>query len=277
MAKREQARFLLLQQTELGALVVSAVGSELAWRVGSTNITALAGAGTLLVAIVVRIYVTSAHPEHRWYDARATAESAKTLCWQYAVGGEAFPLGDTGSRARYLARIRTLTDRFPGLDVPAGTSADAQLTPAVEALRSSDLDARRAAYRADRVLDQQRWYSNEANINRRRARLWGRTLLIAEVLASGFGFLRGFGVIEIDWAGILAAVAAAALAWRQTKQYESLAESYSVTSHDVAALVATVDDAGTEQEWATTVHDSEAAFSREHTMWLARRQGPRIA
>jgi len=272
VSQREQDRFLRLQQAELGALLASAAGGALSWHTGSINIAALVGATALLIAVAVRGYVATAHPERRWYDARALAESAKTLCWQYAVGGEAFHYNDETARSRYLERMRALLEKFPHLDIPAGASPAAQLSPAVEDLRQSDRSVRQASYRDDRVLDQQQWYSNEANHNRKRARQWGSTLFAAEGAAALLGLLRGLGLIDVDWSGVFVTLAAAILAWRQTKQFESLAESYSVTSHDVSALLASIDTATSEDTWATIVHDSEAAFSREHTVWLARRQ-----
>lgn len=272
VSKREQNRFLRLQQAELGALLASAAGGALSWHTGGVNIAALVGAAALLIAIAVRAYVATAHPERRWYDARALAESAKTLCWQYAVCGEAFPHNDQTAHSRYLERMRALLDKFSHLDIPSGTSAAAQLSPVVEHLRRSDRSVRQATYRDDRVLDQQRWYSKEANYNRNRARQWSRALFVTEGAAALLGLSRGLELIDLDWSGVLVTLAAAILAWRQTKQFESLAESYSVTSHDVSLLLASIDSAPSEEAWATIVHDGEAAFSREHTVWLARRQ-----
>jgi hypothetical protein len=70
------------------------------------------------------------------------------------------------------------------------------------------------------------------------------------------------------------AISASLAAWKQTKNYAALSESYSVTSHEVAILATTIVKHVDEQTWSQAVHDAEAAFSREHTLWLARRQGP---
>jgi hypothetical protein len=60
----------------------------------------------------------------------------------------------------------------------------------------------------------------------------------------------------------------------QAKKYANLSEAYAVTSHEVSLVPSTLSAEATEEEWAQAVHDAEAAFSREHTMWQARRQGP---
>lgn len=271
-AAERQSAFLRFQTIELVTLVGAAALAEPSWGNGDLNISALVSVVLLVGAMVTRLYLASTKPEQEWYDARAVAESTKTLAWQFAVGGEAFPLVDPDSKSRFLARIGELAARFPALDIPAGPGPDSQITPKMASVRDSLLSERRRIYRDARVLDQQDWYSRKADFNRKRARWWGRGLLLAEASAAALGLLRGIGLFDVDWSGLLAALAAAVLAWRQTKQYETLAESYAVTSHDVAALASKLDLYETESDWATAVHDSEAAFSREHTVWLARRQ-----
>jgi hypothetical protein len=78
----------------------------------------------------------------------------------------------------------------------------------------------------------------------------------------------------VNWLGVLAAGTASVAAWQQTKNYSSQSEAYAVTSHEVAIVAETIGPAIDESSWAQAVHDAEAAFSREHTLWLARRQGP---
>jgi hypothetical protein len=69
-------------------------------------------------------------------------------------------------------------------------------------------------------------------------------------------------------------VAVAVIGWMQAKKYASLSEAYAVTSHEVALVASTLSAELDEDAWAQAVHDAEAAFSRELTMWQARRQAP---
>ena len=52
------------------------------------------------------------------------------------------------------------------------------------------------------------------------------------------GFGRALGWYDVDWLGIFAAIAATFAAWQQTKNYQGLGQSYAVTSHDVALVMA---------------------------------------
>src|SRR5690606_23979207 len=100
-----------------------------------------------------------------------------------------------------------------------------------------------------------------------RARQWRAGLIAIEGGAVLLGFGRALGWYDVDWLGIFAAVAATFAAWQQTKNYQGLSQSYAVTSHDVALVNASIGSEVSEEAWAQAVHDAEAAFSREHTMW----------
>jgi hypothetical protein len=73
---------------------------------------------------------------------------------------------------------------------------------------------------------------------------------------------------------MLSAGAAAIAAWRQTRDYTTLKDAYEVTSHEIVIVAGELPAAGrSEEAWSQLVHDAAAAFSREHTLWLVRRQG----
>lgn len=269
-----QKRFLSAQRTELCLIVGAAVLFEVSLEIDGVRVAVLAAAVLMLVAMIVRLRSGEGRLAARWYDYRAAAESIKTLSWQYSVGGSAFPLGldDDDARDGFEQQLRELLERdLQGLTVPA-PPGESQLTAAMEELRGVGLDERRQAYVEGRVDDQLSWYRDKARINGRAARRWGRLLIAGEITAAVIGVLMAMGWIGVNISGPVAAAVAAGVAWKQTKQFSVLAESYSVTSQDIAALRRSVEHASTEHEWAEAVHDAEAAFSREHTMWRARRQ-----
>jgi hypothetical protein len=142
----------------------------------------------------------------------------------------------------------------------------------MSAMRSSPHAERSATYLQDRVQDQQNWYSTKAKACRRSAQVWRWLLIGVDALAVLLGLLRALEVFDVNWLGVLAAAAAGIAAWQQVRNHASLSEAYSVTSHEVAIVSETVEQAdGNEEVWAEIVHNAEAAFSREHTLWLARR------
>lgn len=267
-----QKFFLASRATELIALSTAAL-------FGAIPRDTSRGAGPsialclFVVALVVRASGVGDRAERRWYDARAASESIKSASWQFTVGGEAFRLGDDDAEARFLSAQQQVLGALPHLSVPTDPSRKA-ITEDMHRLRGSDLAVRRETYVRERVSDQQRWYSSKANLNQKRTRHWTILLVTVESVACLLGLLRVLGWFDVDWLGLLAAVSASVAAWKQTKNFAALSESYSVTSHEVGILASAIVRHTNEQAWSQAVHDAEAAFSREHTLWLARRQGP---
>jgi hypothetical protein len=270
-----QARFLRLRLLQLASLGLAAICGAITLRVlaHGGDLAATVGAAAFVVAGAVTGYLLSAKPEQSWYDARAVAESAKTLAWRYAVGGSPFPVGsaDGSTESEFLARLRQLPDGLPGGALIPPVEGSRQITAAMRDLRSESLGVRQAAYRRGRVANQQTWYAHRARRSRRRADSWNLALLAAEASAAVGAVLKAAGIVEIDLLGISGAVIAGATAWLQTKQHEMLATQYTVASLELAAIAELMPISGGDQEWAEFVDQAEEAISREHIMWKASR------
>jgi len=268
-----QRRFLLALRVELVALSAAALVAQIPAR-------ELGGAGPVLalalfvVALAVRVSGVEQRAQREWYDARAAAESIKSSSWQFAVGGEAYRRDDPEADARFRSHLREILTQLPHLDIPTGSPSECGATSEMQTLRSGGLAERADAYLRCRIDDQLEWYSTNAIKNKRRSRRWWVITVVVEAAAVGLGLARVIARFDVDWLGVLAAVAASLAAWQQAKRYTELSESYSVASHDVGLIRSALDRSVSEGDWAQFVHDAEAAFSREHTLWLARRQGP---
>jgi hypothetical protein len=270
---RNQSNFYLTKGFELGGLACAAVAALVpgAFLNGIGPMVALV---LFLGVLGLQLSRLSGSAESRWYDARAAAESIKSAAWQYAVGGEAFRLDDDDARARFNQVLKQILLAVPRLDIGAAATSFATVTPTMGAVRKLAQPERAAVYQRLRIEDQVSWYSRKAAWNTSRARFYLGVTVVLEVTAIVVGILRFREEADADFMGVFAAAAAAFVAWSQTKKYGFLAESYAVTSHEVRLVADTVDSPVDEDSWAQSVHDAEAAFSREHTMWQARRQGP---
>ena len=268
-----QSRFFLLKRLELSGLVLGA-GAALLPGAFLGGVGPAISVLAFLAVICLQLSRAGAKAESRWYDARAAAESIQSAAWQYAAGGEAFRLDDADAGQRFLARLREILQNVPKLDLPPVNSANAGVTPSMAAVRDLPIHDRAEVYRQQRVADQVRWYAAKSTWNRRRGFLFVVLTVVIEAVAVVCGVLRFKLEADLELLGVLATVAAGLIAWSQAKKYEFLAESYSVTSHEVSLVAETINTPETEAEWAQFVHDAESAFSREHTMWQARRQGP---
>ena len=84
--------------------------------------------------------------------------------------------------------------------------------------------------------------------------------------------LRTVGELDVDLAGVAATMAVAVAAWTRTRSHADLAEAYAVTAKEVREIGSQIGDAADEAQWAQFVVNAEQAFSREHTVWHARRR-----
>jgi hypothetical protein len=240
----------------------------------------IAGA-LILTALIMRLYRFLGHADARWYSARAVAESAKSLAWRYAVGGEPFGLSlDTEAAEKLL--LHRLSDTL--IDVPhhlahvLAASAKDKVNPSsgtMNELRKQNLDVRIESYRMGRVDDQLRWYERKARLNQRLAHRAHWILAFLEATAGVFILLqivlsvvRG---LSFPLEGFIAVVVTAGIAWSQAKRYQDLSTSYRVAAREAHTLKNTIPKEPSEATWATFVDGAESAFSREHRLWNATR------
>ena len=268
-----QTEFLRATRATLALTALAAVAG--AFTIGGETgadwagvIAAIAFAG----ALGARGWIVYRAPERRWYDARAGAESAKTLAWQYAVGGGRFPLSLADADRRLLERLRELLRDLEDDLAPVPSGSHGQLTDWMRQVRSSARDERINLYCAQRVQDQIDWYSAKAAENRREAAKWNAITLAVYAAGVVVAVLKAAGVLGFDALGIAAAAAGATTAWLQTKDFVGLSEAYSVTAQELKAVQDESRLVEDEQGWVRFVEDAEDAISREHTLWRAKRQ-----
>ncbi|MEU2284028.1 DUF4231 domain-containing protein [Streptomyces sp. NPDC013178] len=267
-----QRRHLAVTRFRLGALVTAAAFGVVALRAGGADVAAVVASVAFGAALVSDVYMLRERPDRQWYAGRAVAESTKTLTWRYMVGGS--PLGITDldedeAADLLLARFTEIeSDVEPLLLIPDHGSPE-QVTEGMRRVRALPLEERRELYLRARIRDQQEWYGTKARWNERRATQWSVLLAVLELLGLTAGVLKSAGLIDIDIPGLVAALAAAGVAWVQTKQHQNLATAYAMAHHELATIGARIRHARTEEEWAGFVGGSEDAISREHTLWRA--------
>ena len=266
-AQSAQRWFLRLSACRLWALVaVAALAASVSLIDRWSAYIALAPIG---VALFAEIIIMAWRLERRWYQARAVAESAKTLTWRYQVGGRPLGLGMNGGEAdaELITRLRALLVEFNDLSLPA-TNRD-QVTAEMRRLRSLPLQERMSAYRKSRIEDQRAWYADKAEWNKKRADWYQVGLIAIELAAFGTALVTALLGLSISFYSLLAALAVAGVGWLQIRQHRSTADAYAVASHDLAAINSTFDSVDGEDAWEDFVDQAEGAISREHTLWLA--------
>lgn len=237
----------------------------------------IAEALLLLAALVLRVVRVAKKPEKLWYEARAVAESVKSIAWRYAVGGEPFDLAHSPET---LAAI--VSDRFHNIRTdltkyraPESVVQQERVTPQMIAIRKLPLEQRKAIYRKGRVLNQQGWYKKKAAFNKSRAWQSHLVLIVVEVLAVIAALLpialTAFHFFPLNLQALMANIAGGGAAWMTAKRYEDLNASYSVTANELNKVAADSERPQDEAAWGRFVENAEGAMSREHQLWRATR------
>ena len=271
--KVQRRLFRLTASVLLGAIVAAAFGSFSLEHRG-LNFAALGSLLGLAAGLTATYLLDRWSPTKRWYDFRALAESAKSLGWLYALGGGDFEIGARSEeevRVDFIGRLRKLRQQLAP-HTPALRDDPVAITDSMVRARAAALDERRDAYRSNRLQAQLSWYRRRSSEHGRSARYWGALTFMSQVAGFLFAFLRLFEIVSIDLVGIAATVAVSAAAWLRSHDHAGLAEAYRQTAFELSEVEASIGDPVTEAEWATWVASSEAAMSREHTSWLARRR-----
>ncbi|HZC05724.1 MAG TPA: DUF4231 domain-containing protein [Ktedonobacterales bacterium] len=231
----------------------------------------------LALALVMRLIRVITRPERLWYEARAVAESVKSIAWRYAVGGEPFQRASSPDDLRAI-----VANRFDNIqaDLAKYTAPDTirqqhQVTPGMSAVRELPLDARKQIYREARVDNQHTWYQRKSRFNHRRALQAHLTLIIVEILAVGAALLpiilAALHLFPLNLQSLAANIAVGGAAWMQAKRYEDLDVSYRVTASELAQVSKDIEYQRDEASWARFVENVEGAMSREHQLWRATR------
>lgn len=259
-----QSRFLWTERIQLGALILAAVAANF-------------GRPGLVIAIVAFATATLVHllrfisrADQRWWNGRAGAESAKTLCWRYSVGGAPFPTGSADADRLLLERLTEIATRIAETSPVA--VGQGHISPEMRQDRALPLGDRVQLYQDERIRGQMAWYDSKCTFNGQRALRWTIAAIAAQVFAIAVAVVGVVRDWSVDYIGIFSAVAASATAWASVKQFEVLARSYAVAANELASIDSDISARQwTEQDWAPYVDNAEEAISREHTSWRASR------
>lgn len=214
--------------------------------------------------------------EDTWYRARAIAESVKTSSWRFMMRGDPYvnTLSEPAAKAQFRERLKQLLKEHKDLSAElAGTVAqEEQITSQMCEVRELPLEERIEFYRLHRIDEQRTWYANKSAYNQKQSKIWFPVLIISQSIAVILVLLR---IAFPEWkywpTEVFLVSASCVLAWMQVKRFRELASAYGLTAHEIGIIRDELDDADSETKFAQFVTDSESAFSREHTQWLARK------
>jgi hypothetical protein len=265
-----QARFLWLIRCEYAALFLASVFSM--GFLGGV-IYYLIYAAVFFAGLVILVSRAQSKPEQWWYRCRALAESVKTLSWRYMMRAAPFSGDDAQAKLQLRDELHEIFrhNKDTARRITSDWSGNHQITPVMESVRALSCADRMAYYLENRVDEQRQWYRKKSGINRRAASFWIGVSGVSYVLSGGLVLSR---IAFPDWPywpiEPLIVIAASIVGWMQIKKFNELAAAYTVAAHEIGLIRPMADAVSNDAEFSEFVNDAEKAFSREHTLWIAR-------
>jgi len=238
--------------------------------------SAIFSALVIISAIFVSLLIILKKDEDRWYRTRAVAESVKTSTWKFMMKAE--PFTDEKNKkvvkSEFLGRLKNILDEHKNLSHELGdeNSSEKQITSSMLKIRDMPLNDRIDFYRKNRIDEQRKWYAKKASDAKKQSCFWFSLLIICQLIAIAFIIFRvaypNFGYWPAE---IFVVSASVVLTWIQIKRFRELASAYGLTAHELGFIRGELDSVENEKDFIQFVINSETAFSREHTQWLARK------
>ena len=276
-AEAQRAHFVALTVQLAVFLIVGVFAALPGWfSFGPGRLKGIAVASAIALAVGV-VFVGAARGrrfDKRWFDARAVAESAKTLTWRYMMRvPPSFVIENSAADSAFIESLQAISSTRSGTVAElGGVEQDrSQITARMRQVRGSSFDECKAYYLASRVAEERDWYHGRSAFNRKRSARWYWAVIVIQLVALTMAMLRAADFVTISVAGPLMTLAASFSAWTQAKRHDELGTTYSVAADELTNLEEKVNLCTSDTELLALVEDVEEAISREHTMWRARR------
>lgn len=156
--------------------------------------------------------------------------------------------------------------------ITACFSCNDQLPESLIKVRSLSFNERLEYYYENRILDQKKWYKDKSQINHQKSKLFFGALILLSIIISLFLFLGIDKTNNHNYpVEVLLSMLSIIFTWVQTKKYKELNKSYALASYEIGFISSQKGNLKTEDQLSDFVSNTENAFSREHTQWIARK------
>jgi conflict system pore-forming effector with SLATT domain len=236
---------------------------------------AVTSAILLVASLLLTLYLKASKPEQLWYGGRAVAESAKSMAWRYMTGAAPYlrDLPSADVDRKFVSDLEAIMEERKQLAFGFGEFFEQpHISARMRAVRACSLAERKTTYLMERISDQRIWYGHQVRSNRSAESNYFKVVVASQcaALIAAIALVR-WPDSNIRLTGFFTSLAGALIAWVQLKQHKELAQSYSVAELELGFTEERARHVTTEQEFSDFVSDAENAISREHTLWIARR------
>ena len=259
----------------LSYLILLIIAALVSFISADSPVGTLLSALLFLVTLSILIGLRVKRPDDIWYNGRAVAESVKTRAWRWMMRAE--PYDDCEKleivSRQFISDLKAILTQNRNLASALSTNAylEAPITESMKAIRAMPVPDRLSLYSSDRVQDQADWYARKFIFNRRRAQQWFWVSVSLHMVAIIMLLVRmQHPNLQLP-VEVVAATASGVLTWLQAKKHNELASSYSLAAHEIVLIKGEALSIDSDKHLSEFVLNAEAAFSREHTQWAARK------
>lgn len=228
-----------------------------------------------LITLCIMIWQRVSKANDIWYNGRAVAESVKTRSWRWMMRAEPYIDCENMEMMKkyFINDLKTILKQNERLICKLGidVSIEEPISETMIRVRKLDIQGRFNVYRQERIANQALWYAEKAKYNRNKSTIWFYITVAFHILAILFllyNIVNPELKLPIE---VIALGASSALTWLQTKKYNELSSSYSLTAHEIVLIRSEATTFSNESEFSDYIMNCENAFSREHTQWFARK------
>ena len=270
---RSQKRYLILVAS-YSIILILATG--LAVYGIQEAVSAIIAAVLIIISTFTSLFMIFIKDEDKWYRTRAVAESVKTITWRFMMRADPFgtkkDVNDVKTQFRELLRKILKEHKDLAHELRGRLCSEEQITESMCYVRDLALKDRIEIYRIYRIDEQRKWYEKKSTRNKKHGQYWFGVLILCQLIAIILVICR---VAYPNWeywpSEIFVVSAGATLTWIQVKRFQEVSAAYGITAHEVGIIRGELESVFQEKDFAQFIIDSENAFSREHTQWLARK------
>jgi hypothetical protein len=271
-SKKSQNIFIRLNIFILLLLILSSVSSI--YTTVPKNITTFSTI-CLILSTLLNIYILFFRPEKSWYEGRAIAESVKTLTWKFITNTKPFKISLQQEKAEQIfnENLKKIIGQrrdfyiLIGQNYPDGNMISDEMI----SIRNCSFEERKKKYVEDRIQDQINWYSYKTKQNALNKNIALGLIIGFQILAIFFFIFEKNLFINYSFTSILITMTSVFMTWLQLKRFQELTDAYGITATELKFIKEKSKFILDDNQLEKYVDDTETAISREHTLWLARR------
>lgn len=271
-SKKSQNIFIRLNIFILLLLILSSVSSL--YTTVPKNITTFSTI-CLILSTLFNIYILFFRPEKSWYEGRAIAESVKTLTWKFITNTKPFKISLQQEKAEQIfnENLKKIIGQrrdfyiLIGQNYPDGNMISDEMI----SIRNCSFEERKKKYVEDRIQDQINWYSYKTKQNALNKNIALGLIIGFQILAIFFFIFEKNLFINYSFTSILITMTSVFMTWLQLKRFQELTDAYGITATELKFIKEKSKFILDDNQLEKYVDDTETAISREHTLWLARR------